>query len=309
MNTDARPARGAPSRRAKDLERRLHEVLRGVARDNRRREQAAAQAQEQAADAPPQPKDGEAPTQDGAGDASACRAASPECCTGTTSWTVFAVVCAVAFVVLLRWTAAANKEWCKGKPRSRYRTARDICSDTVPHRSLYFTYWAAVIVLAWIPISTALRRRGSGASATVRTGNFAVAVIACLVLVVRLLVLGMPGDAPLSSNIMDILVHLVLPTAAIVLYLSACAPAPTGSNTTRGAVVIGVVVLAWLTVNMLYWHNGRPWVYGEMVAPSTKVGITSIVVVAGFTIGLAAALIALKRRLRVQPRSACIVWY
>ena len=297
MQSDALPRR-VSTQRAKALERRLHEALRALSKHSAKQNND-------------NDKSGDVNGTDGTDDAEdvTCKAASPGCCKGTTTWFVFAAVAAAAFVMLLRWTASSNAEWCKGKPKSRYRTARDMCSDAVPHRSLYFTYWAAVIVLVWVPISAALRRRGSGNSATVRTGNFAVAVIACLVLVVRLLVLGMPGDAPLAANIMDILVHLVLPIAAIVLYLSSCAPVPSGSNTTHGAAVIAAIVLAWLLVNMVYWQSGRPWVYGEMVAPSTKVGITSIVLVLGFTIGLAAALVALKRRLRVQSKSACIVWY
>ena len=300
---EAAPSKRRTYNKKQELEQALRVVL-----ENVRKEQQAVHYRDRQTNASDNDDSAGADQPTNTGDG-VYRAESPECCRGTTPWIVFAVVAAAAFVMLLRWTASANKTWCEGKPKSKYRTARDICSDDVPHRSMYFTYWAAVIVLVWIPVSNALRKRGSGACATVRTGNFAVAVIACLVLVVRLLVLGMPGDAPLASNIMDILVHLILPTAAIVLYLSSCAPAPTGKNTTRGAIVIGVIVLSWLLVNMLYWHNGRPWVYGEMVAPSTKVGITSIVIVTGFTIGLAAALIALKRRLRVQSKSACIVWY
>lgn len=293
------PHKRTSTRRAKELERDLRDVLERVARAAPAKQSADRHA------------DSDAPRHDSdtADDDDACAATSDGCRRSTSAWIAFSVVCTLAFIVLLRWTAHSHATWCKDKPTSKYRTARDMCSDVHPHRSLYFTHWAAVIVLVWIPISIALRRRGSGDCDVVRVGNFAVAVIACLVLVVRLLVLGLPGDAPLATNVMDLLVHLVLPIAGIALYMSSCTPAPNGKNTTHGAVVIGVVVLVWLLVNMLYWHNGRPWVYGDMVAPSTKVGLSSLVIVSAVTVGLATALVALKRRLRMQRRSTCIVWY
>jgi hypothetical protein len=171
---------------------------------------------------------------------------------------------------------------------------------------MYLTYWVGALIAVWVPISVMLQGSPKHRS-VVAVGNFAVATMAALVLVVRLGVLGLPGNSPWTTNALDILLHLLLPVIAIALFLCTCTCKLSSTHIYIGVVLVLAFTSAWAGLNVATWQGGRSWVYGKSLAPSTKTGAFAIVFTLLLTIALVWGLAALKRKLHITETATCIV--
>lgn len=200
-----------------------------------------------------------------------------------------------------KWCAAGDTTTDPAAAPSRQSTHECSSSNDTPPtpRHMYLTYWSVALILIWVPLAVGLRL-GPETPATrmiLSGGSFAVATVAALVITVRLLIMGVPGHAPWTSNVMDMVTHLAVPVLALWMFLSNGTPAPSKRAAGIGGGIAALFGGAWFTAAMLYWRRTGQWVYKQAAPPSTPAGIVSSVMVACAAGGLATGLYFLKHRL------------
>lgn len=155
------------------------------------------------------------------------------------------------------------------------------------------TYLASALVSVWVAFVALLHalppesRRAAGP--LFHVGTLVVASLACMVLSVRLLVLGAPplADADdVPDALMDIIVHLVLPLIALVLFMTNCDGVPTPGAILTATCATGAAAAAWLAWVLSAQVKGHGWVYGNLPGPHDGPGgfVTTLVMVLSLTL-------------------------